>query len=194
MAELPTLILTLRPYKAVLFSEVLCLFLKPLKACKYFPAYTDLRYCPVLCFISIVTFIFTCTVEAVIAVNSAVICPFNRFFIKDVGGTAVQRALQRRQLYYLKGCSKGISPWQVQKRSVCLCGCSKVLPNSFLTPKRQWSLNCSLGAQSAELFLKQWQPVNNCSITVENGKFYLSAYCSVYTCRDHLSALRGSAS
>lgn len=69
MGELSALILILTIYKESLFSEVLFVFLKPVKAFKYCHAYSDLSHCPILHFtalIFIVMCIFAYVVEAAI--------------------------------------------------------------------------------------------------------------------------------
>jgi len=67
--ELSTFILIFTIYKANLFSEVLFVCLKPLKACKYCHAYSNLSHCPILHFtdlIFIAMFIFAYIVEVII--------------------------------------------------------------------------------------------------------------------------------
>lgn len=67
MGELSTLILKI--YKASLFSEVLFVFLKPVKAFKYCHACSVLSHCPILrltALVFIVMFIFAYVVEGAI--------------------------------------------------------------------------------------------------------------------------------
>lgn len=154
--ELSTLILILRIYIASLFSEVVSVFLetfKSLQMLSYLLQFNLLSYSTVYWpyFLCNVYFCWYCR-----SGHSAVVCPSNRLFIKDVG-ELLCKALCKATTF--KQCSEGISPWRVQKWSVFLCGCSEVLHSSSLIPKHQWPLNCNLGVQSAELFLEQWQPV-----------------------------------